>query len=339
MPRWEIPNTARLLDLIRHSGVLDEPRLQEALLQGAVQLAGEPVQADCAVQVGDEVMIGSGRYRVATGGGQGRWQLQDIAADGTERITAPVRVHAGYHKCLTEYAKKVYGRLCRSRFPGVPARRFQHFYHRRDAFYQHCSEYDLCSVSGQLIDLDRFDDIRVVRFIRDPRDLLVSAYHYHRRAAEHWCELPDPTDSDWVMVNGKVPEALPAGQSLAEFLQQAPLEQGLLAELDFRQYHFESMRQWPEDDPRVRLFRYEDILGREAQTFAEIGDFFGLPLASRMALIHYARRYRAARKGGKRGHIRNPDSGQWRQVFTPALTQNFNERYGDLLARYGYPAA
>lgn len=176
----------------------------------------------------------------------------------------------------------------------------------------------------------------VVRFIRDPRDLLVSSYFYHKRSAEAWCDLAAPKDIDWKIVNGAVPDVL-GEHSLSAYLNSVSLETGLFAELEFRRFHFESMRTWPLQDERVKLFKYEDIIGREAEVFADLLAFMEMPVALRMAGKHYAKRYSAVKKGGKKGHIRNANSGQWRQYFTPALQSRFNALYGDILERYGYP--
>lgn len=249
-------------------------------------------------------------------------------------IRESVRVHCGYHKCLTMYSRRIYRRACHWMLP--PRRGFKHFYHWLDRFYEGCTRYRVVSVSGHALDLDRFEDVRVVRFVRDPRDLLVSGYHYHRRGAEPWSTLPDPAPEDWTQHNAVVPSALPAGESMQSFLEKASLEEGMKAELEWRANHFESMRAWPADDPRVRLFRYEDVLGREVDVFEEIFDFFELPRAARARGLLYARRHAAGRRAADRTHIRDARTGQWRDVLPDAVVAMVDEQYGDILDRYGY---
>ena len=98
------------------------------------------------------------------------------------------------------------------------------------------------------------------------------------------------------------------------------------------------MREWPDDDPRVRLFRYEDLVGNEAACYDEMFRFYGFGAVSRFVGRHYARRYRAARRQARSAHIRNASSGQWRRHFTPELERRFNDRYGDLIEKLGYDA-
>ncbi|MGK2941774.1 MAG: sulfotransferase domain-containing protein [Immundisolibacter sp.] len=323
-----------LRDLLLHSGVISSARLRVLLASNQVGLNDGPFDGSIQPRSGDQVQIEGQPYRVVSGGGCGRLQVE-ADQSSVRPITGQVRVHAGFHKCMTEFTKRVYRRTCRN--PLLRGGSFEHYFHRLDAFYNHCEQHTVCSVSGNAIDLDRFADIRVVRFIRDPRDLLVSAYHYHRRAAESWCMLKDPTDLDWRIVNGAVPQGLRHGESLTEFLNRAPLQQGLAAELEFRRHHFDSMRAWPASDPRVRLFRYEDVLGNEGAVFREIASFFGLAIWTRPLMAYLARRYAASARGGKQDHIRNAVGGQWREHFGPEIRRRFNAQYGDLLQRYGYP--
>lgn len=328
-------NTHQLAGLIQHSGVLTERDLARCLGNREITMAGQAAVAHMPVAPGDRVLIRGAAYDVCAGGGNQRLQL--CAADSTAAPPVPgrVRVHAGYHKCLSEYAKKVYQRSCSSRL--LPAASFQHYYHRVDAFYADCARHTISSISGHCLDLKRFEDIRVVRFIRDPRDLLVSGYFYHKRGAEHWCALENATDMDWEMVRGAVPSALPADTSLATYLQTASLEDGLLAELEFRRFHFDSMLAWPACDSRVRLFRYEDILGNEESVFNDIFDFFGFAYPARIVAKHNARKFRAGARASNRKHIRDPSSGQWRHYFTPDVAARFSAQYGALLQKYDYP--
>lgn len=255
--------------------------------------------------------------------------LQDVQIGGRRRV------HCSYHKCLTAYFRKVVSRLFRS--PFGPDGEYRHFDSRIDEFYHDCEKYAVASVNNHVLDLDRFEDIRVTRFVRDPRDLIVSGYFYHKRSVEPWCDVVSPTKEDWVVVNGTIPEALPERRSFAQFLNEVSLEEGLLAELEFRRRHFESMRAWGADDPRVEVFRYEEILGNEAEIFDRVFRFLELPFSARQIGLHYARKFRAAKSSSRGGHIRDPRSGQWRTLFTRTVTKKFNDEYGDLAEKFGYP--
>lgn len=251
------------------------------------------------------------------------------------RIKGRRRVHCSYHKCLTVYFQKVLSRLYRS--PFGPSGEYRHFNSQVDSFYLECENYAVSSVNNHFLDLDRFEDVRVTRFVRDPRDLIVSGYFYHKRAAESWCEVVSPAEKDWMIVNGTIPDALAPSWSFARYLNEVSLEEGLLAELRFRRGHFESMRAWPGDDARIEVFRYEEILGREVEVFDRIFRFYEMPFSARQLGLHFARSFLAVKRSGRSDHIRDPVSGQWREVFTPEVTRQFNAEYADLIEKLGYP--
>lgn len=257
-------------------------------------------------------------------------QTQETGA----RIGGQRRVHCSYHKCLTVYFMKVMSRTCRS--PLGPSGSYRHFNDRIDDFYRDGEQHVIASVNNHTLDLDRFEDVRVTRFIRDPRDLIVSGYFYHKRSAEPWCDVTDPGEAGWLDAPGR-PSRQPDGRSVAQYLTEVPLEDGLLAELGFRRSHFESMRHWDSADPRVELFRYEEILGNEVATFDRIFRFYNLPFSARQVGLHYAKKFRAAKRAGRSSHIRDPRSGQWRDVLTPKVLRRFEDEFGDLLELLGYP--
>lgn len=245
-------------------------------------------------------------------------------------------IHCSYHKCLTVY----YGRVMDAVFNRCQpwGRGFRHFNSHLEDFYGGFEAYRVASVNNRPLDFDRLGDFRISRFIRDPRDLIVSGYFYHKRGAEEWVRIESPTAAEWYFANGVVPDGLrAAGSSFAEYLQSIPEEEGLLAELEFRKNHLESMAQWPTVHPDIVTFRYEDILGNEVAVFRELFDFYGLSPLERGLGTWFAKRY-SIRKRSADPHIRNPASGQWRKHFTPRVKQAFDAEYSGLIRQLEYPA-
>ena len=245
-------------------------------------------------------------------------------------------IHCSYHKCLTVY----YGRVMDAVFNRCQpwGRGFRHFNSHLDDFYGGFEACRVASVNNRALDLDRLGRFRISRFIRDPRDLIVSGYFYHKRGAEDWVKIESPTAADWYFANGIVPEGLrDTGSSFAAYLQSIPEEEGLLAELEFRKYHLESMAQWPTRHPDIVTFRYEDIIGNEVAVFRELFDFYGVSSVERGLGAFFARRH-SIRGQSADPHIRNPASGQWRKHFTPRVRQAFNSEYSGLIRQLEYPA-
>jgi hypothetical protein len=214
---------------------------------------------------------------------------------------------------------------------------YRHYNSHLEDFYDGFHQHRIASINNRTLDLERLGRFRISRFIRDPRDLIVSGYFYHKRGAETWVTIESPTAADWYFANGCVPEGLRAtGSSFAQYLQSIPEEEGLLAEMEFRSYHLESMAAWPVEHPDILTYRYEDIVGGEVSVFRDLFEFYGLSVLERRLGIWFAQRYSIGRRAGD-PHIRNPASGQWRKHFTPRVKRAFDVRYAGLIRQLGYP--
>jgi len=244
------------------------------------------------------------------------------------------RIHCSYHKCLTMYYEKVLLTLYTCSFWRRGG--YRHFTSYIDEFYQHHDEYAISSINNHVLDFKKLgDDFRLTRFVRDPRDLVVSGFFYHRKGTESWSTIVDPKAEDWKGVNGSIPENMGKGHSYASFLQELSIEEGLIAEIDFRKKHFQSMNQWPLSDPRIKLFRYEDILGNERVVFAEIFSHYGFTWPKKWLGVFLADQFSAKKQAATR-HIRNPGPGQWKKYFSPKVQDYFMRQYGGILDRYHY---
>jgi hypothetical protein len=183
---------------------------------------------------------------------------------------------------------------------------------------------------------------RASRFLRDPRDLVVSAYHYHLWTREAWCTTPHfswaPLTDDPVFrreIEGD-PGRLPRGVSFQDYLRSLGYEQGMILEMLWRRSHFRVMRDWPAL-PEVLTIRYEDLVGSEAAAFTAILRHYGFgdEDAARGGAIAEAHSLKHKRRGVER-HTRNGAPRQWAAAFTPRLARVFEEHFGDVLRATGY---
>lgn len=247
----------------------------------------------------------------------------------------PHLIHCSYHKCLTVYFGRVMDAVFNRCLPWSEG--YRHYNSHLEDFYRGFDAHRIASVNNRALDLERLGRFRLSRFIRDPRDLIVSGYFYHKRGAEVWVTMESPTAADWYFANGRVPEALrSAGLSFAGYLQSVPEEEGLLAEMEFRKWHLESMARWPAEHPDIVTYRYEDVVGNEETVFRELFEFYELGPLERRLGAWFARRH-SLRGRSSDPHIRNPASGQWRAHFTPRVREAFNARYAGLVRDLGYP--
>jgi hypothetical protein len=168
---------------------------------------------------------------------------------------------------------------------------------------------------------------RVLGFhvIRDPRDIVVSAYFSHRES--------------------HVP-----GEWLREHrlrLQSLPIDEGLLVELDFAnlQRVMGHMDRWDYDQPNVLELRMEDVTGAPRAYWTmilrqlQLDDAHGLDELLQIVSAHEFAVLAGGRKPGEEdpaSHYRKGLPGDWRNYFDAKHIDAFKARYGPLVIKLGY---
>lgn len=195
--------------------------------------------------------------------------------------------------------------------------------------------------------------------IRDPRDILTSAYfsHLHSHRTEAW----------------------PALVEHRARLRQVSKEEGLLLELDFNADVLEHLSTWPYGRPDVLELRTEELTADPLNGWLEIFRFLGIVdehhvgrgrafstlLATSLNVLHHHGRLpfgrplaqlpaerllgivhdnrfeaktagRAAGEEDSTSHWRKGVPGDWRNHWTAAHVAAFKQRHPGLLARLGY---
>ena len=90
------------------------------------------------------------------------------------------------------------------------------------------------------------EDVRILHIIRDPRDVLISAMHYHKTADEAWLHQTVPGGDD-----------VPYQRKLNSFA--TPFEQYLFEMENASSSTIEDMLDWRYDRPNCLEIRYEDL--------------------------------------------------------------------------------
>jgi hypothetical protein len=173
--------------------------------------------------------------------------------------------------------------------------------------------------------LDR-EDVKILHLIRDPRDVVISAMHYHKASRETWLHEPIPGYDN--LTYQRALRGLPTrfaqyvfemdNSSASTLRDMAKWRYGRANTFEAR---YEDLRQ---DDELVYWRRIMTYLGLDsaqqlmgARRFWQNSLFGGLP-----------------RLGNK--HVRSGAVAQWRREFTPALAQAFLHRFPGLLQALGY---
>jgi hypothetical protein len=293
------------------------------------------------------------------------------AAGSRHDLVPSLRVFYGHHKCATAWIDGILREV--SLHLGA---RFRIVHRERDlrgaptlgALVERESVDVLAYTNATAALAATLPPHRGFHVVRDPRDVIVSAYysHLHSHSTRHWPEL----------------------EAHREALRQLPLEEGLMREIEFSAPQFDDMAAWDYEQPHVLELRMEALTAAPRQHFAHVLGWLGLlddgrpgvaGLADRAQLRlnrlnHRGRRFMPGRlpvfpvprrriarlpvsemdrilhersfarlTGGRskgtenvRSHYRKGTPGDWRGHFTPAHTRVVKERWGDLLVRLGY---
>lgn len=285
-----------------------------------------------------------------------------------------LRVYFGHHKCASQYIKAIFLRA--TALLGMTPSRVDNFaaalplgYHTREPYLTLLAEHRarlrddpavvLCLTNGDaeaVALLEQRGGYRGFHVIRDPRDVLVSAYF------SHLYSHPIRADGGWI----------------AEFRRQlgaAPgVERGLRLELEFNAPVFAAMGAWDYANPHIYETRYETLIADPVAEFRRIFNFLSvttprlglttlagllidrvrtqrakrpmparttlpLPLLQRLVARNAFEQQSGGRRPGEENahhHYRKGVAGDWRTYFTPQVTAAFKERYGDLLIGLGY---
>ncbi len=234
--------------------------------------------------------------------------------------------HFAHHKCLTVYFHRVFARVSRildMRFLATPG-----------PLPEIPDEPHLLLSHDSRLPFPGDPTVRASHVIRDPRDVIVSGYFYHRRTSEDWCRRPNPDHHD-----------LPDDTSYQDHLNALPKDDGLIYEMNHVSGRvIEDMAGWDYDRDNCLEIRFEDIVDNERATFDTLFDWYGVPRRQKPRLLTWVERFsKHGRSGWRRllpnRHVRKGSHvGQWRTHFTPAVRQAFETRHPGVLQRLGYTA-
>lgn len=241
----------------------------------------------------------------------------------SNRDDAPLIVHCCYHKVGTVW----FGRVLREIAAEYGMRLGS------GANYDLIREFETEANSDIFMDFGSHVDLAVLprrwkasHMIRDPRDLVVSGYFYHRWTTEDWANLP---------------RAEFRGMSYRQYLNSIPKSEGLMAEIRRNSFWIPHMAGWKFKGPDVFEIRYEDIIQGEEPIFRAMFRHFEFRDVAIERAIAISRKYsfatlKAKGGAGEKSHLRSGRISEWREHFEPAHITLFKDLYPGALARLGY---
>jgi hypothetical protein len=272
----------------------------------------------------------------------------------------------GHHKCASTWINTINYAVCRElnlTFEIIDSPEFQPwiFQDGLNAFVEKNRIDFLAYINADIEFIKDMDFFSGFHVIRDPRDIVVSAYFSHLYS--------HPTDGwpDLVGYRAK--------------LQKLSKEEGLLLEMEFRKKEFESLYNWDYSQNNVLELTMEDIISSPYETMARafsclelvnekptlkhrimhciamvinainaeskglvpframirkkipVDIVLGYIFQNRFSKITQGRNYG---EEDVRSHYRKGVSGDWVNHFSPEHCRIFKEKYNDVLIKLGY---
>lgn len=173
--------------------------------------------------------------------------------------------------------------------------------------------------------LDR-EDVRILHLIRDPRDVLISAMHYHKASRESWLHEPIPGYDN--LTYQRILHNLPT--KFAQYIFE--MENASAST-------FRDMVNWQYGRTNCFEARYEDLRQDTGLVvWQRIMTFIGLDAEEQAAgcrrFWHNSLFGGLSRLGNR--HVRSGATDQWRHEFTPELAAAFLKRFPGTLQSLGY---
>lgn len=279
--------------------------------------------------------------------------------DGPSR-SAPL-YYFSHHKCGTMYANSILGRVCAEL--GLDKRTFyrpEDFGGDLGALATRERPDVVCYLDAEWEHVRDLEGILGVHVVRDPRDILVSAYfsHLHSHQTDAWTELREHRKE----------------------LGELSKEEGLYREMDFTAYAFRAMERWDYHRDGVLELKFEELATRPYEFWLGVAahlrlldeDDFGLrrtlgyvarglanqahgkfgwwPVrfdvdripAQRLLGIAYDNRFEKKSGGREAGqvdpksHYRKGRPGDWENHLTAGHLEEFERKFPRLLEKTGY---
>ncbi len=245
----------------------------------------------------------------------------------------------GHHKCASKFITEFLRSLCQEAGLSVSAysmtNNLPYGYHekwkyrrqwKRVAKKIRAFDCDLLihrNADGAVQDLLEGREFRGFHVIRDPRDILVSAYFSHKYS--HKLLAP------WLEDQRRNLERID------------DVEEGLLYDLEmFTSVYLRKMQSWDYNDDRMYETRFERITTDPKAEWDAILNFTGLPFDrdwfhARLEAASFERL--SSRKKGEedqQSHFRKGVAGDWRNHFTDRVKDAFKKDFGQMLIDLGY---
>jgi hypothetical protein len=215
-----------------------------------------------------------------------------------------------------------------------------------------CPEGDIVVFGHSLIAFE--PSTKGIHIIRDPRDIIISGYQYHKRTKEGWCINKDFA-IDIPIKFPQVPrcrqhepeewkthyiESL-KGKSYQGNLRDKSVEDGIIFEMNnYGAWTIDTISKWDYCNPNVLEVKFENVIENFNHTITEIFNHLGFPQGAINNMVSTLSAHDINRMSAdeirRNRHITSANTSRWKKHFTGRVKKEFKERFGRVLIKLGY---
>lgn len=252
-----------------------------------------------------------------------------------------------HHKCGTVLFGKVFRDICREmgwKFVSYPGKVKSVACDADVVLFMH-SLVDEKILSG---------NYRGIHIIRDPRDIIISGYLYHKRTGEDWCVNKDFSRKKPIMFPA-VPFSLEYrseewkncylddlnGKSYQDTLLSMSENEGINFEMDhYGKWTIDDMISWNYSNDKIVEVKFEEIMDDYDLAFERIFSHLDFDKEKKDKMIELSKLHDLSRKSDREvkkiGHVSSRNTRRWESYFNGELKQQFCEKFADSLVKLGY---
>lgn len=247
----------------------------------------------------------------------------------------PLFAYFGHHRCASEWINKLLFAICRILELTIVSVSNSSIFGGNIKKYVKEKHIDwLCYINADFNYIRGLDNLKGFHVIRDPRDIIVSAYFSH---------LYSHPEANWLANHRKR-------------LKAVSKEEGILLEMKFIKGILQDLQSWNYSYPHILQIKMEDLIENPNEIFTKIFHFLELldetlppfrhkskkiPLEQLLFEI-YNNKFSKNAQGRKRGeeniksHYRKGIVGDWVNHFNEEHIKYFKKNYNDLLIKLKY---